>query len=107
MPEADPSRTVRCIKLSEELPALAKAPFPNELGNEILEKVSKPAWDQWIEESVRLINTYRVDLGSKEGTEFMVSQLRIWLGLEEGELKPTAWTPPTEEEAEAEAEPNS
>ena len=96
MPEADPTRTVHCVKLDEELPALAKAPFPNELGQTILEKVSKQAWDQWMTESVRVINTYRVDLGSKEGTQFMIKQLKIWLGLEEGDLAETAWTPPEE-----------
>jgi hypothetical protein len=26
----------------------------------------------------------------------MLKQLRIWLGLEEGDLAATAWTPPTE-----------
>jgi Fe-S cluster biosynthesis and repair protein YggX len=94
MPEADPNRLVHCVKLRRELPGLAKPPFPNELGRLIFEKVSKEAWDLWLQESVRYINTYRVDLSSREGTEFMVKQLRIWLGLEEGEQAATAWTPP-------------
>lgn len=98
MPQAHPDRTVHCVKLDQELPALERAPFPTPLGDEILEKVSKQAWDQWLTESVRIINTYRVDLGSKQGTEFMIEQLKIWLGFVEGELKPTAWTP---EEGEA------
>jgi len=93
MPEADPNRIIHCIKLDEDLPALASAPFPTELGQTILEKVSKRAWDMWLQESVRYINTYRVDLSSKEGTEFMLGQLRVWLGLEEGELVQTAWVP--------------
>jgi len=50
----------------------------------------------WLQESVRYINTYRVDLSSREGAEFMLKQLRIWLGLEEGDQAATAWTPPTE-----------
>lgn len=94
MPEADASRTVFCVKLQKELPALAEPPFPTELGKVIYEKVSKEAWDSWLKESVRYINTYRVDLASKDGTEFMVKQLKLWLGLEEGELAETAWTPP-------------
>lgn len=100
MPEAHPDRVVHCIKLDKELPALAKAPFPTEFGTEISEKVSKEAWDLWLEESVRLINTYRLDLGTREGTEFLIKQLRIWLGLEEGEMQPTAWTAPEGEEAD-------
>ena len=96
MPEADPNRLVHCIKLDRELPGLAKPPFPNEMGQLVFEKVSKEAWDLWVQESVRYINTYRVDLSSREGAEFMLKQLRIWMGLEEGDLAATAWTPPTE-----------
>ncbi|MBX3250926.1 MAG: oxidative damage protection protein [Myxococcales bacterium] len=98
MPEADPNRVVDCVKLKQSLPALAKPPFPNALGQEIFERVSKEAWDLWLKESVRIINTYRVDLSSREGMEFMFKQLRIWLGLDEGELAQTAWTPPAEGE---------
>ena len=96
MPEADPNRLVHCIKLDRELPGLAKPPLPNEVGQLIYEKVSKEAWDMWLQESVRYINTYRVDLSSREGTDFMLKQLRIWLGIEEGDLAATAWTPPEE-----------
>lgn len=96
MPEADPNRLIQCIKLERELPGLARPPFPNEFGQLIYEKVSKEAWDLWLQESVRYINTYRVDLSSREGTEFMLKQLRIWLGLEDEEQAATAWTPPTE-----------
>jgi Fe-S cluster biosynthesis and repair protein YggX len=96
MPEADPNRLVHCIKLGRELPGLAKPPFRNEMGQLVFEKVSKEGWDLWLEESVRYINTYRVDLSSREGAEFMFKQLRIWMGLEEGDLAATAWTPPPE-----------
>jgi len=97
MPQADDNRLVHCRKLDKELPGLAKPPFQNELGQWIFENVSKEAWDLWLQESVRYINTYRVDLSSREGTEFMLKQLRIWLGIEEGELAATAWTPPKQE----------
>ena len=98
MPEADPDRLVKCIKLDRELPGLKRPPFPNDLGKWIFDNVSKEAWDLWLKESVRFINTYRVDLSSREGTEFMLKQLKIWLGQEEGELAQTAWTPPAEKE---------
>jgi Fe-S cluster biosynthesis and repair protein YggX len=98
VPEADPNRLVDCIKLKKKLPGLAKPPFPTALGQEIFENVSKEAWDEWLKESVRYINTYRIDLSSKEGTEFLLKQLRIWLGFDEGDLAATAWTPPKEGE---------
>jgi len=96
MPEADPNRLVECIKLKKTLPGLTKPPFPTPFGKQIFETISKEAWDQWLQESVKFINTYRVDLSSREGTEFMLKQLRIWMGLEDGELAQTAWTPPEE-----------
>ena len=97
MAAADPNRIVHCVKLKQDLPGLAKPPCPNALGQEIFEKVSAEAWEQWLKESVRYINTYRVDLSSKQGQEFLVTQLRIWLGLDEGHLVATAWTPPKDE----------
>jgi Fe-S cluster biosynthesis and repair protein YggX len=99
MPEADPNRLVECVKLKQKLPGLAKPPFPTPLGKEIFDNVSKEAWDLWLQESVRFINTYRVDLSSKEGAEFMIKQLRVWLGLESGELAATAWTAPAADDA--------
>ena len=96
MPEANPNRLVQCIKLGRELPGLARPPFPNEMGQLVFDSVSKEAWDLWLQESVRYINTYRVDLSSREGTDFMLKQLRIWLGLDEGDQAATAWTPPSE-----------
>ena len=94
MPEADPNRTVHCVKLQKDLPGLKSAPFPNDLGQYIYENVSKEAWDMWLQESVRFINTYGWKLGSREGNEALLKQLRLWLGLEEGEALPTAWRPP-------------
>lgn len=97
MPEPDPDRLVQCVKLEQELPGLKRPPFPTDFGQYLFENVSAQAWDEWLKESVRYINTYRVDLSSKEGTEFMLKQLKIWLGMEEGELAQTAWVPPSED----------
>lgn len=98
MPEVDPERLVHCSKLKQELPGLKKPPFPNELGKLIFERVSHQAWEQWLKESVRYINTYRVDLSSKQGTDFLIQQMKVWLELEEGSLAATAWTPPTQQD---------
>lgn len=95
MAQADPNRIVHCKKLDKDLPGLAKAPFPTEFGQWIFENVSYDAWAEWLKESVRYINTYRVDLSSREGSEFMVKQMRIYFELETGDLAQTAWTPPT------------
>lgn len=92
------SRIVHCRKLGKDLPGLDRPPYKNELGKRIFEEISKEAWDQWLAESVRYINTYRVDLASTEGQRFMFKQCAVWFGFEEGDLAQTAWSPPPEGE---------
>ncbi len=94
-------RIVHCRKLNKDLPGLARVPYRNELGQRIFAEVSQEAWNMWLKDSVKYINTYRVDLASSEGQKFMLKQCAIYFGYEEGELAETAWTP--EERAAREA----
>ena len=87
------SRTVKCIKLGKDLPGMPFKPFPNEFGQEIYDNVSMEAWKMWLAESPRYINTYRVDLQSAEGQEFMRNQMKIFFGFIEGDAADTAWIP--------------
>jgi len=87
-------RMVKCRMLGKELPGLKRPPYRNELGRRLYEEVSDEAWRSWLQESVRIINTYRVDLGTPEGQKFMLEQTARYFGYEEGDLVPTAWTPP-------------
>ncbi len=89
-------RIVHCRLLKKDLPALERAPFKGELGKRLLEEVSKDGWQQWLKDSVKLINTYRVDLATPEGQKFMLKQCSIYFGYEEGDAAQTAWTPPAE-----------
>lgn len=92
------TRLVKCIKLGKELPGLARPPYKNELGQKIFESVSKEAWDMWIKDSVKFINTYRVDLTSPQGQKFMFDQCEVYFGFKEGSLADTAFTPETKGE---------
>jgi Fe-S cluster biosynthesis and repair protein YggX len=89
-------RLVQCVKLGKELPGLARPPYRNELGQRIFEHVSKEAWQLWLADSVKFVNTYRVDLASPEGQKFMFKQCAVYFGFEQGEVAQTAWTPPKE-----------
>jgi Fe-S cluster biosynthesis and repair protein YggX len=91
-----PERTVNCRLLKKELPGLDRPPFKNELGKRIFEEVSKEGWQQWLKDSVRFINTYRVDLATSEGQKFMLKQCAIYFNYEEGDLAQTAWTAPAD-----------
>lgn len=87
-------RMVMCRMLKKELPGLKRPPFKNALGQRLYEDVSEEAWKAWLQESVRLINTYRIDLADPSGQEFLFKQTAIYFGYEEGDLAATAWVPP-------------
>ncbi len=89
-------RMVMCRKLGKELPGMKRVPYKNELGQRIYNEISQQAWDQWLQDSVKFINTYRVDLASTEGQKFMLKQASVYFGFEEGDVAETAWTPPKE-----------
>jgi len=89
-------RIVHCRMYKKDLPGLSRPPYKNELGQKIFAEVSKDAWDQWLKDSVKLINTYRVDLAAPEGQKFMLDQCAIYFKFQEGDVAGTAWTPPAD-----------
>lgn len=89
-------RLVKCRKLGKELPGLDRAPYRNELGQRIYEEVSKEAWEMWKRDSVKFINTYRVDLTSPEGQKFMFDQCAVYFGFRDGDMAQTAWVAPSQ-----------
>jgi Fe-S cluster biosynthesis and repair protein YggX len=97
-------RIVHCRLLDKDLPGLDRPPYRNELGQKIFNEVSKEAWAQWLKDSVKFINTYRVDLASTDGQKFMLKQCAIYFKFEEGELAGTAYVP-KEEPASPPVEP--
>ena len=98
-----PERTVDCRLLKKDLPGLERPPYKNELGKRIFEEVSKEGWQQWLKDSVRFINTYRVDLATSDGQKFMLKQCAVYFSFEEGDLAQTAWTAPTDKPAGGES----
>ena len=77
----------------QDLPGLDRPPYRNDSGQKIFAEVSKEAWQDWLKDSVKYINTYKVDLASPEGQKFMLEQCAKYFGFEEGALAPTAFVP--------------
>ena len=76
-------KKVFCTKLKEELPALLKAPFSGDAGQEIYDKVSERAWRMWSEDMmIKVINEYRLNLADATDYERLVSQMRAFLCLD-------------------------
>ena len=68
------SRLVKCVKLGQELPGIMYKPFSNELGQRIYDNVSQQAWMMWLEYSTRIVNEFRLDLGSAAGQKLLLEQ---------------------------------
>ena len=79
---------VHCVKLGKELEGLDKPPFKGELGQRLYENVSKVAWRQWLEDSTRLINEYRLDLTSPIGQRIWMDQVEQYFFGEEASDPP-------------------
>jgi Fe-S cluster biosynthesis and repair protein YggX len=67
-------RLVKCAKLGQELPGMNYKPFNNELGRKIYDNISQQAWMEWIEFSKRIVNEFRLDLGSAAGQKLLLEQ---------------------------------
>ena len=68
-------RTVYCVKLQKELPALEETPWPGELGKRIYDSVSLQAWKMWEDRMKMILNEYRLMPWQKEAQQLMAKQM--------------------------------
>jgi Fe-S cluster biosynthesis and repair protein YggX len=86
-------RTVKCIKLGQELPGLKAPPTPSELGKKVFENVSQKAWDEFVEYFKMVINEYRLDLTSPMADQIFEQKMQEYffsddLKMPEGYISP-------------------
>lgn len=77
---------VFCAKLQKEAPGLARAPFPGEVGQKVLENVSQEAWQQWLAQQTILINEYRLNPMDAQARTFLQEEMQKFL-FEDGETQ--------------------
>ena len=83
---------VFCQKYKKELTKLNSPPFPGVVGQEIFDKYSKEAWDEWLSLQTMLINEVGLDLSVKENRKWLSGQMKLFL--ENGDYKkPSGFTP--------------
>jgi len=66
---------VKCIKLGQTLEGLDSPPIPGELGQRILENVSRLAWQDWLQHQTMLINEHRLSLANADARKFLMAEL--------------------------------
>ena len=90
------SRTVNCVKLHAELPALSAQPYPGDLGQRIYDTISAQAWNQWLERQTMLINEYRLSMIDPQARQFLTEQMEAFLFGDGGEA-PSGYVPPPQD----------
>jgi Fe-S cluster biosynthesis and repair protein YggX len=72
-------KMVNCVKLGKELEGFEVSPFYGELGERILNEVSKEAWSNWLEFQTMLINENNLNLMDEKNQAFLKEQLEAFL----------------------------
>lgn len=81
-PEGAAEGKIFCQRCGSTGEPLEEAPFENNLGAEIREKICQNCWREWIGMSVKVINEYRLDLSSDEGSQIFDFHMKEFLGLQ-------------------------
>ncbi|MDZ7827951.1 MAG: oxidative damage protection protein [Halofilum sp. (in: g-proteobacteria)] len=85
--------TVHCVKLGREAEGLDQAPYPGELGQRILENVSKEAWQMWLQHQTMLMNEMRLTPIDPKARQFLEQEMeKFFFG--EGSERPEGYVPP-------------
>lgn len=87
------TRLVKCVKLRIETEGLDAPPFPGPKGQEIFEKVSKQAWQQWLSKQTMLINEYKLASFDPKAKVFLEEERRKFL-FEGNTEMPEGYVPP-------------
>lgn len=69
------SRMVFCRKLKQELPGLARAPFPGAKGEDILQNISQQAWDEWQAHQTMIINERHLNMMDADDRKFVMQEM--------------------------------
>jgi len=73
------TNTVHCRKYGKELEALSAPPMPGPKGQELLETVSRQAWEEWQALQTMLINEKHLDLRDPETRKYLSVQREKFL----------------------------
>ncbi len=70
-----------CARCGVDNARLERKPFPNDLGGQIQERICTACWEEWKQMSVKVINEYRLNLSTDEGSRVYDDHMKEFLGL--------------------------
>ena len=78
--------SIHCRRCDDDVAALEKAPFRNDLGTRIAEEICASCWKEWLQHQTLLINHYGLDPRDPKSRAFLYEQIEQVL-LQGGEGK--------------------
>ncbi|MFQ5824020.1 MAG: oxidative damage protection protein [bacterium] len=72
---------VECSRCSDKKEGLSDAPFNNELGQKVLDKICQDCWQQWIRNQLMLMNEHRLDPLNDEHSKFLDEEMLKFLNI--------------------------
>ena len=69
------STQIHCRRCQDDVPALLKAPFRNELGERIAAEICASCWQEWLQHQTQLINHYGLDPRDAKARAFLYEQI--------------------------------
>jgi len=72
---------ITCARCGNEKEGLPEAPFENELGNEVLQKICQDCWQEWVGQQLMLMNEYMLDPTNDEHSRFLDDEMKKFLQL--------------------------
>jgi Fe-S cluster biosynthesis and repair protein YggX len=75
-----------CIRCGETREGLDTPPYPDEMGQQILQHVCSICWEECKNMQVMVINEYRLDLSDPRAQEILERSIRGFLQLEDGDV---------------------
>ncbi len=73
------ANTVHCAYLDREAEGLDAPPWPGELGQKIVDNISKEAWTEWMRYQTMLINEKRLNVRDKAHRQYLAEQMEKFL----------------------------
>lgn len=89
------TRLIHCVKLDKETEGLEQPPFPGPKGQEIYEKISKQAWQEWLSRQTMLINEYKLASYDPKARTFLAEERDKFL-FQGNEVRPEGYVPPSQ-----------
>ena len=69
-------------------------PWPGELGQSVLDNVSKAGWQRWLQRQTMLLNEKRLSPINPERKAYLATQMEAFFFGDGGD-EPEGWVPPT------------